>query len=147
MLTHHNHSSLYAKKIRYLFGRHIPFYIMISLLLLTLLNAAYAFSPSSPVQLQTSTSLNSHIDRRNFLSNSIIEIATAGCVLLPQSSWAADVDTEDFLKTGMVSMPMGVSGQAGKAKPRTGRSCVNRYCMWYISSMIYNVPKIFAFML
>jgi len=91
---------------------------MISLLLLTLLNAAYSFSPSPPhVQLQTSTSLNSHnSDRRNFLSNA----ATAGCVLLPQSSWAADVDTEDFLKTGMVSMPMGVSGQAGKAKPRTG---------------------------
>ena len=27
---------------------------------------------------------------------------------------SADVDTDDFLKTGTVSMPMGVSGQAGK---------------------------------
>jgi hypothetical protein len=33
---------------------------------------------------------------------------------------AADVDTENFLRSGMVSMPMGVSGQAGKAKPVTG---------------------------
>eukprot|EP00428_Durinskia_dybowskii_P013086 CAMPEP_0170212826 /NCGR_PEP_ID=MMETSP0116_2-20130129/6035_1 /TAXON_ID=400756 /ORGANISM="Durinskia baltica, Strain CSIRO CS-38" /LENGTH=275 /DNA_ID=CAMNT_0010463373 /DNA_START=8 /DNA_END=831 /DNA_ORIENTATION=- len=32
----------------------------------------------------------------------------------------ADVDTEDFIRTGMVSMPMGVSGQAGKSKPTTG---------------------------
>ena len=95
-----------------------------AILTLSLLNAAYAFSPSSYVQLQqTSTSLNSHIDRRNLLSNIIA--ATAGCVLLPQSSWAADVNTEDFLKTGMVSMPMGVSGQAGKAKPKTGKYCMD----------------------
>lgn len=32
----------------------------------------------------------------------------------------ADVDTEDFIRTGLVSMPMGVSGQAGKSKPTTG---------------------------
>lgn len=32
----------------------------------------------------------------------------------------AELDTDDFLKKGMVAMPMGVSGQAGKAKPRTG---------------------------
>ncbi len=32
----------------------------------------------------------------------------------------AVVDTEDFIRTGVVSMPMGVSGQAGKSKPTTG---------------------------
>jgi hypothetical protein len=42
-----------------------------------------------------------------------------GSLILPQYAFA-EVDTEDFLKTGMVSMPMGVSGQAGKAKPKTG---------------------------
>jgi hypothetical protein len=30
------------------------------------------------------------------------------------------VDVENFIRTGMVQMPMGVSGQAGKAKPETG---------------------------
>ena len=29
-------------------------------------------------------------------------------------------DIDDFLRTGGVSMPMGVSGQAGKSKPETG---------------------------
>ncbi len=43
---------------------------------------------------------------------------TAGLVAHIQSANA--LDTEDFLKTGQVSMPMGVSGQAGKAKPVTG---------------------------
>ena len=43
---------------------------------------------------------------------------TAGLVAHLQSANA--LDTDDFLKTGQVSMPMGVSGQAGKAKPVTG---------------------------
>ena len=30
------------------------------------------------------------------------------------------VDVDSFLRTGMVQMPMGVSGQAGKARPETG---------------------------
>eukprot|EP00980_Cylindrotheca_fusiformis_P004832 scaffold1034_cov127-Cylindrotheca_fusiformis.AAC.13 len=33
---------------------------------------------------------------------------------------AAETDVDGYLKSGMVSMPMGVSGQAGKAKPQTG---------------------------
>lgn len=41
-----------------------------------------------------------------------------------QNSWAESADgsfqVDDFLKTGQVSMPMGVSGQAGKSKPETG---------------------------
>jgi len=31
-----------------------------------------------------------------------------------------DLNVENFLKTGMVSQPMGVSGQAGKSRPETG---------------------------
>ena len=38
----------------------------------------------------------------------------------PQASWAASTDVDDFLRTGGVGMPMGVSGQAGKYKPETG---------------------------
>ena len=30
------------------------------------------------------------------------------------------MDVDSFLRTGMVPMPMGVSGQAGKARPETG---------------------------
>jgi hypothetical protein len=42
-----------------------------------------------------------------------------GVTLVPFPA-KASVDTDDFIRTGMVSMPMGVSGQAGKAKPITG---------------------------
>jgi hypothetical protein len=40
----------------------------------------------------------------------------------PQASWAVEgnTDVDDFLRTGGVAMPMGVSGQAGKSKPETG---------------------------
>jgi hypothetical protein len=30
------------------------------------------------------------------------------------------VNVDNFIRTGMVQMPMGVSGQAGKARPETG---------------------------
>lgn len=62
--------------------------------------------------------------RREFVDSAIARAATmilAPPLLLPtRRACAADVDTENFIKTGMVSMPMGVSGQAGKAKPVTG---------------------------
>lgn len=32
----------------------------------------------------------------------------------------AEMDVDDFLKSGQVAMPMGVSGQAGKSRPQTG---------------------------
>ena len=93
---------------------------------LALLGSSQAFTPSShPLQLLTpskssSSVLYSHHNRREFISNAAVIIG-GGCSLsVPQSAFAADIDTEDFLKTGMVAMPMGVSGQAGKAKPRTG---------------------------
>jgi hypothetical protein len=48
--------------------------------------------------------------------------ASAGMVV---PAFAADegaqgMNIDDFMKTGMVSQPMGVSGQAGKSRPETG---------------------------
>mmetsp|Transcript_16415 Transcript_16415/g.23261 ORF Transcript_16415/g.23261 Transcript_16415/m.23261 type:complete len:291 (+) Transcript_16415:94-966(+) len=80
------------------------------------IDAAAAFVHPQSVQPPTSTtSLEAH-QRREFLSSAAAAIV--GSTILPQYA-AAELDTEDFLKTGMVSMPMGVSGQAGKAKPKT----------------------------
>ena len=78
------------------------------------IDAATAFVHPQSAQ-PTSTSLEAH-QRREFLSSAAAAIV--GSTILPQYA-AAELDTEDFLKTGMVSMPMGVSGQAGKAKPKT----------------------------
>ncbi|KAL3827521.1 hypothetical protein ACHAXA_002018 [Cyclostephanos tholiformis] len=60
--------------------------------------------------------------RREFVDRAATLVISSAAVLLPTARLAnaADVDTENFLKTGMVSMPMGVSGQAGKARPVTG---------------------------
>jgi hypothetical protein len=46
--------------------------------------------------------------------------ACAGACVGAPTIASADVDTDGFIRTGMVSMPMGVSGQAGKSKPTTG---------------------------
>ena len=80
--------------------------------------AAFVHPQSSAQQNQQPTSpitLEAH-QRREFLSSAAA--ALVGSSILPQYA-VAEIDTEDFLKTGMVSMPMGVSGQAGKAKPKT----------------------------
>jgi hypothetical protein len=50
---------------------------------------------------------------------------SAGCIVgRPWAANAADtpegVDVDSFMRTGMVSQPMGVSGQAGKSKPDLG---------------------------
>lgn len=45
--------------------------------------------------------------------------AAAFAVMVPPSL-ADEMNVEDFLKKGGVSMPMGVSGQAGKMRPETG---------------------------
>mmetsp|Transcript_1837 Transcript_1837/g.3353 ORF Transcript_1837/g.3353 Transcript_1837/m.3353 type:complete len:294 (-) Transcript_1837:1737-2618(-) len=88
-----------------------------SLLTVALLSidAAAAFVHPQPAPATASTSLEAH-HRREFLSSAAA--ALIGSSILPKYA-VAELDTEDFLKTGMVSMPMGVSGQAGKAKPRT----------------------------
>mmetsp|Transcript_1340 Transcript_1340/g.3088 ORF Transcript_1340/g.3088 Transcript_1340/m.3088 type:complete len:298 (-) Transcript_1340:59-952(-) len=44
----------------------------------------------------------------------------AAAILLPSLSNAMETDVDSFLRSGGVAMPMGVSGQAGKAKPVTG---------------------------
>mmetsp|Transcript_15521 Transcript_15521/g.25067 ORF Transcript_15521/g.25067 Transcript_15521/m.25067 type:complete len:298 (-) Transcript_15521:13-906(-) len=93
---------------------------------LTLSEGVKAFAPS-PLVLQTAPSQRSSdatvlfSNRRDFISNAAIAVGSASGILIstPQSA-LADVDTDSFIKTGMVSMPMGVSGQAGKAKPVTG---------------------------
>ena len=78
-----------------------------------------AFAPSSSSVERCSREHETH-NRREFLSSAAAAAAAlVGSSILPEVA-RAEVDTEDFLKTGMVAMPMGVSGQAGKAKPKTG---------------------------
>ena len=81
-----------------------------------------AFSPLAPASegasaLQASKSAADDVSRRDVFAKASAAIS-AGLVAHLQSANA--LDTDDFLKTGQVSMPMGVSGQAGKAKPVTG---------------------------
>ena len=86
---------------------------------------AAAFAPLAPVSkasaavsaLQASKSAADDVTRRDVFVKASAAV-TAGLVAHLQSANA--LDTDDFLKTGQVSMPMGVSGQAGKAKPVTG---------------------------
>merc|ERR1719203_1801851 len=88
-------------------------------LALALLEASQAFAPPSPVQQmhQSATTLFSHSNRRDFMSYAAVAIG--GAVSVPFAA-RADVDTDAFLSSGQVAMPMGVSGQAGKTKPVTG---------------------------
>lgn len=60
-------------------------------------------------------------DRRQFLLDAASVVVGSGAILAssPAPSLAA-VDVDGYLKSGQVSMPMGVSGQAGKARPITG---------------------------
>jgi len=95
------------------------------LLSLALFEGAKAFAPSSLIQ-PTTPSRSADVtvlfsSRRDFISKAAVAVASGSTIVAssPPPAWA-DVDTEDFIKTGMVSMPMGVSGQAGKAKPITG---------------------------
>lgn len=89
-------------------------------LALALLETSQAFAPPSPPQQvhpSATTVLFSHSNRRDFMSKAAVVIG--GAVSVPFTA-RADVDTEAFSRSGQVAMPMGVSGQAGKAKPRTG---------------------------
>ena len=97
-----------------------------------------AFAPSYQTRSAATTILFSQNGRRDFMSkaaiaavpgvcryhslqgkNTVFELLHISYALISLSYYrntplSADVDTEDFLKSGMVSMPMGVSGQAGK---------------------------------
>lgn len=101
-----------------------------ALSLITCLSATAAFAPSHQSIQRTTTSLNELNDsnmenehgRRAFISQAttaFTAIATTSTLLNPSKA-SADMDVDDFLKSGQVSMPMGVSGQAGKSKPDTG---------------------------
>jgi hypothetical protein len=65
--------------------------------------------------------LSPHSTRRSAFG--LIGGACVGCIIT-SGAVAADtpegVDVQNYIRTGMVSMPMGVSGQAGKSKPVTG---------------------------
>lgn len=71
---------------------------------------------------------NSSGGRRNFLVSAVTQASFAGGILgLGRPSCAEEkirssdsLDIENFLNTGMVAQPMGVSGQAGKSRPETG---------------------------
>ena len=71
----------------------------ITVVVLALLEVSQAFSPSSHHHVRQESALQSlgGSNRREFLSSATIAI---GSLSVPQLSWAADIDTEDFLKTG-----------------------------------------------
>jgi len=62
------------------------------------------------------------MDRRGFVTSG----AAAAAVAFFSEPAVADnerpegVDVNNFLKSGQVPQPMGVSGQAGKSRPQTG---------------------------
>ena len=95
-----------------------------------LAESSAAFSPISPFQahhVKSNSALSAskkNIDTQdiNDTRRTVLTKATAAVSagLLAHLQSASAVDAEEFLKTGQVSMPMGVSGQAGKAKPVTG---------------------------
>lgn len=62
------------------------------------------------------------LSRRGMLQSTAAAILAINSGTILEAS-AADPDSmnvDDFLKSGFVSQPMGVSGQAGKSKPETG---------------------------
>jgi len=74
-------------------------------------------STSLPVSLSSSTSSSSSSNRRQAIGS----LLGGGTALIGASIANANtMDTESFLSSGGVAMPMGVSGQAGKQKPETG---------------------------
>ena len=100
-----------------------------ALAILLLAESSAAFSPTSFSQTHNAESASAlaalkNVDtqtdaqetRRDVLTKATAAIS-AGLLAHLQSANAIDAD--EFLKTGQVAMPMGVSGQAGKAKPVT----------------------------
>merc|ERR1719491_3770 len=62
--------------------------------------------------------------RKSFLSTVAQTASTAAAIAFVASADEAraeeSMDVENFLKSGGVAMPMGVSGQAGKSRPENG---------------------------
>ena len=65
---------------------------------------------------------NSDTSRRDVLKKFVRAAAVGSIAVSPAIAIDTPeaMDVESFLRTGMVQMPMGVSGQAGKARPETG---------------------------
>ena len=90
--------------------------------------SAIAFAAVLSLQLSTiceglSTNPSTTSSRRQAIGSILGGgAAVASAVLLPSGAATAmeSTDVDDFLRTGGVAMPMGVSGQAGKSKPVTG---------------------------
>lgn len=83
---------------------------------------------SKTAMLATLNDDGSSGSRRNFLASAVAQASFAGGILgFGRPSFAEEkirspdsLDIENFLNTGMVAQPMGVSGQAGKSRPETG---------------------------
>jgi len=71
----------------------------------------------------TNGAMDSNMNRRELLS-SLSFLSSVTLLSSIESATAVEepggFDVNDFLKTGMVSQPMGVSGQAGKSRPELG---------------------------
>jgi hypothetical protein len=82
------------------------------------------FAPSPSNNGRSFTALNAEKDstevsRRSLLSTIATSSAAFALASVNQSP-AVATDVDDYLKSGQVNMPMGVSGQAGKSRPETG---------------------------
>ena len=69
-------------------------------------------STSTMQQMSNSDETNANCNRRVLLGGFLSAVTTIP--FLQPDIASADVDVEDYIRSGMVSMPMGVSGQAGK---------------------------------
>lgn len=99
-----------------------------ALSLLICLSSTKAFAPSCKTKSNgaVSSALNAEKEtassRRSFFVDLVSSSAVLGIFGMnigANPAWA-DTDVDDFLRSGQVGMPMGVSGQAGKSRPRTG---------------------------
>jgi hypothetical protein len=67
---------------------------------------------------------NDKISRRAALSGCLISVVGLVAPQISNAAGAEDIpdrfNVDDYLRTGIVANPMGVSGQAGKSRPETG---------------------------
>lgn len=105
---------------------------------LTVLDTVYSFvaiiDQYNVRQISHTTVLHAHyqsgLTRRNIMDS--IPLMVSGLLVGPTITFPANavqesssgvpggLNVDDFLKSGQVAMPMGVSGQAGKSRPETG---------------------------
>jgi hypothetical protein len=90
-------------------------------------SAAYSLSSNNKPQLidNNKAGAAAFMSRRNVFG---VVMATALTTTTAHNAWALtdesktpdSFDVDNYLRTGMVASPMGVSGQAGKSRPETG---------------------------